>query len=332
MAGRQFLDIIFLSLIIISSFLPARSEVLGAERVRVALSTKDFGYLPLFVGIRAGLFREEGLDIQWIQVNTNVVITALIGGEIDVAASAGSAMRAATRGAALKAIFFPYNKSTFVLIGSPDIKKVQDLKGKVIGITSPGSSTELAAGMVLQHYGLNPKRDVTYFSAGGAETSVLAMQQGIIQARAFNPDAAFLLKKRGFTELASLADMGPWPWAGYATTDAKLLQERDKIKRWTRAMLKSLLFMLNKKEETIRIAIEEFGHPRDVAEGAAGVSIKAIDPRNLGGADDESLRKNIELTITLPLKLKEPPPAARLVDFSLLREVQRDLGVGGRRY
>ena len=306
--------------------IPAQAATL--ERVRVALSTKDFGYLALFVGMRAGLFKEEGLEVQWLVVNTNVVITALIGGEIDVAGSAGSAMRAAARGAALKAIFFPHQRSTFVLIGAPEIKKVQDLKGKVIGITSPGSSTEVAASMVLEHYGLNPRKDVTFFSVGGAETSVLAMQQGIIQARAFNPDAAFLLKKKGFTELASLADIGAWPWAGYATTDAKLVQERDQIKRWTRAMLKSLLFMLNKREETTRIAIEEFGHPRDVAEGAAGVSIRAIDPRNPGGADDESLRKNIELTITAPLKLKEAPPLAKLVDFSLLKEAQKELGVG----
>ena len=305
---------------------PTRAVAL--DRVRVALSTRDFGYLPLFIGMRAGLFKEEGLEIQWIQVNTSVVITALIGGELDVAASAGSAMRAATRVAALKAIFFPHYKSTFVLIGAPEIKKVQDLKGKVIGITSPGSSTELAAAMVLEAHGLNPKKDVTYFSVGGAETSVLAMQQGTIQARAFNPDAAFLLKKKGFTELASLADLGAWPWAGYATTDAKLLNERDKIKRWLRAMVKSLLFMVNKREETLRIAMEEFGHPRDVTEGAADVSIKAIDRRNLGGADEESLRKNIELTITQPLKLKESPSIAKLVDFSLLKEAQKELGVG----
>ncbi len=305
---------------------PTRAVAL--DRVRVALSTRDFGYLPLFIGMRAGLFKEEGLEIQWIQVNTSVVVTALIGGELDVAASAGSAMRAATRGAALKAIFFPHYKSTFVLIGAPEIKKVQDLKGKVIGITSPGSSTELAAAMVLEAHGLNPKKDVTYFSVGGAETSVLAMQQGTIQARAFNPDAAFLLKKKGFTELASLADLGAWPWAGYATTDAKLVNERDKIKRWLRAMVKSLLFMVNKREETLRIAMEEFGHPRDVTEGAADVSIKAIDRRNLGGADEESLRKNIELTITQPLKLKESPSIAKLVDFSLLKEAQKELGVG----
>ena len=73
-----------------------------AELFRVALSTKDFGYLPLYVGIRSGLFAQEGLEIQWIVINSNVVVTALIAGEIDVAGIAGSSMRAAARGAPLK--------------------------------------------------------------------------------------------------------------------------------------------------------------------------------------------------------------------------------------
>src|SRR5581483_9411963 len=99
-----------------------------------ALATKDYGYLPLFVGMRAGFFKDEGLDVQWLVVNTNVVVTALMAGEIDVAGAAGSAMRAATRGAPLKAIFFTHQRCTFVLVGAPEIKRVQDLKGKVIGI------------------------------------------------------------------------------------------------------------------------------------------------------------------------------------------------------
>jgi len=302
-----------------------------AELFRVALSTKDFGYLPLFVGMRSGLFAQEGLEIQWIVVNSNVVVTALIAGEIDVAGIAGSSMRAAARGAPLKANFFPYDKSLFVLMGAPGIKRVQDLKGKVIGTTGPGATTEVAASMVLQHYGMDPKKDVTFMTIGGAETSLVAMRNGTIQARAFNPDAAFIMKKQGFTELGVLADMGPWPWAGYSTSDAHLSNRRDKIKRWTRAMVKSLQLMLNSKEETYKIAQAEIGHPRDVTEGAANVCIKAIDPQNPGGATDEAMRRNIELTITQPLKLSASPPLAQLVDFTLLREVHQELGIPGRK-
>jgi ABC-type nitrate/sulfonate/bicarbonate transport system substrate-binding protein len=174
---------------------------------------------------------------------------------------------------------------------------------------------------------MDPKKDVTFLNIGGAETSVIAMRNGTIQARAFNPDAAVLLKKQGFTELGVLADMGPWPWAGYSTSDAHLANRRDKLKRWMRAMVKSLLFIKNRKEETFKIAQAEFNHPRDVTEGAAEICMKAIDPQNPGGASDESLRANIDLTITAPLKLSSSPPIAKLVDFSLLNEIQRELGI-----
>jgi ABC-type nitrate/sulfonate/bicarbonate transport system substrate-binding protein len=212
-------------------------------------------------------------------------------------------------------------------MGAPGIKTVQDLKGKVIGNNAPGSTTELAAKMVLEHHGLNPQKDVKFFLAGGAETAVLAMEQGLIHARPLNPDAAFLLKKKGFNVLAVLADLGPWPWAGYATSGTKLNHERNKIKRWVRVMVKSLLHMMNKKDDTIRIALQEFNHPRDVVEDALDVSLKAIDRNNPGGASEESLRKNIEQTIAEPLNLKEPPPISKLVDFSLLNEVQAELGL-----
>lgn len=303
----------------------------NAELLRVALSTKDFGYLPLFVGMRSGMFAQEGLEIQWIQVSTNVVVTALLAGEIDVAGIAGSSMRASARGAPLKATFFPYSKSLFVLMGAPEIKRVQDLRGKVIGTTAPGATTEIAAAMVLEHYGMDPKRDVSFRIVGGADTSIAAMKSGLVHARAFNPDAAFLLKKQGFSQLAVLADFGAWPWAGYSTSDAHLANRRDKLKRWTRVMVKSLQFMLNRREETYGIAKAEFGHPRDVNESAANVCIKAIDPDNPGGAAEESLRKNIDLTVTAPLKLSASPPLSKLVDFSLLHEVQTELGIGGKK-
>ena len=64
---------------------------------------------------------------------------------------------------------------------------------------------------------------------------------------------------------------------------------------------------------------------------AANVCIKAIDPQNPGGATDDAMRKNIDLTITQPLKLPASPPLAQLVDFSLLREVHKELGIAGRK-
>ena len=135
----------------------------------------------------------------------------------------------------------------------------------------------------------------------------------------------------GFTELGVLADMGPWPWAGYSTSDAHLASRRHKLKRWTRAMVKSLQFIRTRKEETFKIAQPEVKHPREVTEGAAEICMKAIDPKNPGGVGDDAMRQNIDLTITQPVKFSASPPLAQLVDFSLLREVQKELGISGRK-
>jgi hypothetical protein len=85
--------------------------------------------------------------------------------------------------------------------------------------------------------------------------------------------------------------------------------------------------MLDRRGEVYNMAQAEFSRPRDITEAAANVCIRAIDPENPGGATDEALRKNIELTITAPLKLAAPPPLSKLVDFSLLYEVQKELGM-----
>jgi len=89
--------------------------------------------------------------------------------------------------------------------------------------------------------------------------------------------------------------------------------------------------MLTRKEETYKFAQADFAHSRDVIEGAANICIKAIDPQNPGGATDDAMRKNIDLTITQPLKLAASPPLAQLVDFSLLREIHKELGIAGRK-
>ena len=96
-------------------------------------------------------------------------------------------------------------------------------------------------------------------------------------------------------------------------------------------MVKSLKFIKTRKDETLKIAQAEFNHPRDVIEGAWEICMKAIDAQNPGGVSDDDMRKNIDLTITQPLKLTASPPLAQLVDFSILREVHKELGIPGRK-
>jgi len=109
-------------------------------------------------------------------------------GEIDVAGIAGSSMRAAARGAPLKANFFPYHKSLFVLLGAPTSSVFKICAARSSAPPAPGRPPKSRQhGLAGQRHG--SKKDVTFMTIGGAETSIAAMRNGVIHARAFNPDA-----------------------------------------------------------------------------------------------------------------------------------------------
>ena len=178
-------------------------------------------------------------------------MTALLAGEIDVAGIAGSSMRAAARGAPLKANFFPYDKSLFVLMGAPGIKRVQDLKGKVIGTTGPGATTEFAASMVLQNHGMDPKKDVTFMTIGGAETSMVAMRNGTFTPARSIPTPRHH-EETGLHGTRRPRRHGTLALGGILDFRRALNNRRDKLKRWTRAMVKSLQFMQNPQRRDLQ--------------------------------------------------------------------------------
>jgi NMT1/THI5 like len=127
-----------------------------------AISTPDFGYLPSLIARSTGYFAQEGLDFKLLVISVRVSVPALLSRQVQFA-PAGSSMPAALQGAPLKAIFFSYRTSTFQLIVRPEITSPQALKGKAIGISSPGSSNDQASRLMMRKLGLEPNRDVTLF-------------------------------------------------------------------------------------------------------------------------------------------------------------------------
>ena len=132
----------------------------GATLVPVyqAISTPDFGYLPLYVARSKGFFKDEGLDLKVIVVNSRVSVPALISNEIHFGIG-GPSMTAAIRGAPLKAVFFIYNTSTFQFTVRPEIRSPSDLRGKTIAISSPGATNDQATRLMLAKLGLDPIRE-----------------------------------------------------------------------------------------------------------------------------------------------------------------------------
>src|SRR5438093_6557419 len=129
----------------------------SAERVRTAIPRATVNYLSLPVAEVKGFFRSEGLENETIVIPGTTAIAALVSGNVDYSGAGGSGMRAALRGAPIKAIMFQTEKVTWYLLAAPDIQKISDLKGKRISVGTIGDTQDTLITMLLEREGLSAR-------------------------------------------------------------------------------------------------------------------------------------------------------------------------------
>ena len=316
-------------LILLFNSIPSRSFAQPSKSmisVYQAISTPDFGYLPNYVGRAKGFFTDERLDLKVIVMNSRVSMPALIANEIHFGV-AGPSITGALRGAPLKAIFFIYNTSTFQLTVRPEIRVAEDLKGKTIAISSPGSTNDQAMRLMLAKLSLDPGRAVKFIAIGDAKARMIAMETGQIAAAANNPDVAAELVRKGFRILMHSGDVFPVPFSGTAVNDRLIRENPEMIKRWLRAHVRALLFIRQRPDEAAQIAAQHLRLNPEIARDAVGQVLQFMNPDDPGGFTEKGIR--IFLQESAPRLGVDPDKIAisQVADVSFLREVQRQMGI-----
>ncbi len=120
------------------------AEPSAADRVRLALPAKSMGYLPLFVAIHRGFFKDESIDIETPMMLPQLAHNALFSGDVDYHGVADSALRLAARGAPIKTIFFGAMRPNYFLMAKPQIKSIQRTARQIYRHVRFGDTIELA--------------------------------------------------------------------------------------------------------------------------------------------------------------------------------------------
>lgn len=195
-----------------------------------------------------GLFENYGLDVSLIDIGGgSKAAAALIAGEVDVCQMAGSGVfNAVIAGEDLALIANLYNAYLYTLVVSPDIHTGEDLIGKAIAISSPGSATELAVRKALQSLGLDVDKDVTLLAAGEDGDRLQAMESGQVAGTVISPPMTLLARNKGYHELVNLSEQH-WPYIrlGYATTRDMISEDRETMVAFMKAILESIYRLKN---------------------------------------------------------------------------------------
>jgi NitT/TauT family transport system substrate-binding protein len=216
---------------------------------------------------------------------------------------------------------------TTAIIARPEIKTVQDLKGKIIGLNSIGGGLESTVRLMLKHYGLDPDKDVKFLATGGIETRFAALKQGLTVATAGSTPADYLGKKFGYVVLARAYDLFSYPNTGLVASLKKIKESPDQLKRVIRAGIKANRYILQNREGTIQVMMQWMRVDRDTATATYDGSVKSFNDD--GSVSDAGLRIALDesrkaANITREVAFSE------VADFSMLRDAQRELGIKDR--
>jgi NitT/TauT family transport system substrate-binding protein len=195
------------------------------------------------VAHEGGYFAKEGLQDDIILIPSGTQLAQVtVAGEIDIGSLNGSsAIAAALQGADLKIIGNSGNKMVFSLYVRPEIKSVEQLKGKKIGITRFGSAPDISVRYALRKYNINPDKDLTLIQLGFMATVAAGLQGGSIEGGVVSPPTQFAVDKAGFKELISITDMNfAFPNPALVAVGSIIKTRPDVITRFIRAYVRGM--------------------------------------------------------------------------------------------
>src|SRR5215469_7392015 len=177
------------------------------QKIRIAYSSRSNTITPFYVAASKGFFREEGLDVELIQVSPRLGAMAVMNGDVSFTTSFTSTFGGILQGLPLKLILVALKKGMYFLVVRPEIKDVQDLKGKKLGVATVRGMDQFVAEELLRSKGFNPAL-VQQLVIGETPLRAQALVAGVVQVVSLSPPHDLILQQMGYRILAGPPELG----------------------------------------------------------------------------------------------------------------------------
>jgi ABC-type nitrate/sulfonate/bicarbonate transport system substrate-binding protein len=227
-----------------------------AEKLVIAWTAVSAFNSPFWIMNDAGLYKEEGLDVDTIYIASSpIAAKATLAGEIVISAQNSQVIAdSGLQGADLVAIGAAVNIVPFYVMAVPEIKTIADLKGKTIGVSRFGAATDFGMRIFLAKHRLAAHRDVAFIQIGGMPEIAAALSKKIIAAAPMSYPMVYVAEQGGAKVLANLAqDQIPFVHLTLTTTKRFLREKRPQAKAFLRAYGKAMHFLYNRQAESLAI-------------------------------------------------------------------------------
>jgi NitT/TauT family transport system substrate-binding protein len=298
----------------------------GSEKVVFSIPSRSIAAVDLYIAKERGFFREEGLDVDIVQIRGNVAIAAALSGQVQATNGIGTVIRALERSdVPLKILTVSLKRNLFWLVARPGITSISQLKGKILGTTTFGGSQHTAATRLIRKGGVDPDKDLTVVVGGDVPAQLQSLISGAIDVAALSPPTVILARDKFHMNIlgSAMEDVANLQ-NGTAVTEKLLRDNRVLLKRILRARAKANRYFWENESGTSEVLAKFQNVDNAVARESYRLAKAAFTSDGIPSAKEieEFLKADAEL-----LKLREPVLPAKIFDFSLQREINQELGV-----
>jgi ABC-type nitrate/sulfonate/bicarbonate transport system substrate-binding protein len=289
----------------------------GLKPIKISIATKGSDFAWLYVAKDLGLFQNHGLDAQISVVAPANSVSALISGDLDLSATAGTIIRSDLKGLPVKVIMMASNKPPFVVMGAKGLTSLDQLKGKVLSADAPQTTTRVMLDAMMKNKGIAPNEyQVVTGTTDDARTA--AVVNGAASAAIVNISVAVPFTKQGYPIIGRTTDLPDAPSSGLGASLAELQSKRDLLKSALLASLESLQAFRTQKDKVVPVLAKEF----DLSNEDATTVYDTLAPNYTKDGRPSLAAEQFELQADQQaLELKEPIKPERIYDFSLLDEI-----------
>ena len=227
----------------------------GAAPIRISYSAISGAMSSLWVAQEGGYFKREGLDTELLYIGGgSLLIQSMLSGDVPFAYGPSvPVINASLRGADLVLIGNTGNSLVFSIMSRPEIKQPANLKGKRVGVTRLGGSTDWALDAALKHWGLD-RRDLIVVQTGGMPEGLAGLIAGVFDAVVLSPPSNFKAAKAGMHELVDVGQLKIiFPNTPLSTSESFIKSNRDITLRFLRGFTQGLHRLRTDREFSMKV-------------------------------------------------------------------------------
>jgi NitT/TauT family transport system substrate-binding protein len=245
-------------LLAINLILPGMVEAAESlQKIRVGLPSLALTYMPFYVAQEKGLLKKNGLEAEYIQMNTGIQPQAIMGGNINFFPSLSTGISAAVAGLPLVVVLNFYNITPWMLVTSKDINKPQDLIGKKVAISGIRTTGHYLMMAWFKRVEISEK-DVGFIMTGGTASSFASLASGQVAGAVLTPPFDDKAVSRSFKKFMLIGDLVDIPTSGLVASRAEITNQRDKVQKTIAALVDAVTWIRANRTESVKMIADKF--------------------------------------------------------------------------